>query len=147
MIHEMIGDVGLAMRIGLHLAAPGARVESSWFMIPVPLVASAVQRRGDTSSWPLMACRREHHEGCGHDHGDHSECDHEIEDPDGQSLFGAIDTTKCRCLNESVAGSCVNPFKPYAKVRVPLPLEGFLTQERPHTPARIMLVRRCMKEA
>lgn len=46
--------------------------------------------------------------------------DHDVEDPDGQSLFGVIDTEKLRCLNERVAGSCVNPFKPYAKVSLPV---------------------------
>lgn len=71
-----------------------------------------------------MQCRGEHHDhggggGCGdpgHVHG--PECDHEIEDPEGQSLYGFIDTSKLTALNESVTGSCVNPFKPYSKVRV-----------------------------
>lgn len=39
-----------------------------------------------------------------------------MEDPEGQSMFGAIDTSKIRCLNESVMGSCVHPFKPYSRV-------------------------------
>jgi len=42
--------------------------------------------------------------------------DHDPEDPDGQSLYGVIDTEKLRCLNESITGSCVNPIKPYCKV-------------------------------
>ncbi len=42
--------------------------------------------------------------------------DHEMEDPEGQSMFNAIDTSKVRCLNESAAGSCVHPFKPYSRV-------------------------------
>jgi hypothetical protein len=39
-----------------------------------------------------------------------------MEDPEGQSMFNAIDTSKVRCLNESAAGSCVHPFKPYSRV-------------------------------
>lgn len=68
-----------------------------------------------------MQCRGEHNETCGHGHHHHhhhgDECDHEMEDPDGQSMFAAIDTSKVRCLNESAAGSCAHPFKPYSRVR------------------------------
>ena len=72
-----------------------------------------------------MQCRGEHNETCGHGHHHHhhhhgEECDHDAEDPDGQSMFAAIDTSKVRCLNESAPGSCAHPFKPYSRVRVGL---------------------------
>lgn len=91
-----------------------------------------------TSSTGPMQCRGEHREGCGHDHHHDGEwyvdflrhcsisihhfltkrySDHDEEDPEGQSMFSAIDTTKIRCLNASVPGSGVHPFKPYDKVR------------------------------
>jgi hypothetical protein len=44
------------------------------------------------------------------------DCDHDNEDPEGQSLYAFIDTSKLTALNESITGSCVNPFKPYSKV-------------------------------
>lgn len=43
--------------------------------------------------------------------------DHEAEDPDGQSMYAAIDTSKVRCLNESELGACLHPFKPYSRRR------------------------------
>jgi len=43
--------------------------------------------------------------------------DHEAEDPDGQSMYAAIDTSKVRCLNESELGACRHPFKPYSRRR------------------------------
>lgn len=56
-----------------------------------------------------MACRHDHEEagggggGDGHDHShghshDHS---HDPEDPDGMSLYGLIDTTRCGIVSES----------------------------------------------
>ncbi|CAN0514718.1 unnamed protein product, partial [Ectocarpus sp. 8 AP-2014] len=61
--------------------------------------------------------------GDGHDHShghshDHS---HDPEDPDGMSLFGLIDTTRVRCLNESAPGSGLSCLKPWDKRRDPQP--------------------------
>lgn len=33
-------------------------------------------------------------------------------------MYAFIDTSKLTALNESITGSCVNPFKPYSKVRM-----------------------------
>ncbi|CAM9831259.1 unnamed protein product [Ascophyllum nodosum] len=74
-----------------------------------------------------MACRQDHDEagggGDGHDHShghshDHS---HEHEDPDGMSLYGLIDTTRVRCLNESAPGSVLHCLKPWDRRRDPQP--------------------------
>jgi hypothetical protein len=45
--------------------------------------------------------------------------DHDNEDPEGQSLYAFIDTTKIRGMNESVTGACANPFKPWTRVSTP----------------------------
>ncbi|CAN0447979.1 unnamed protein product [Ectocarpus sp. 12 AP-2014] len=78
----------------------------------------------------MASCRHDHEEagggeggGDGHDHShghshDHS---HDPEDPDGMSLFGLIDTTRVRCLNESAPGSGLSCLKPWDKRRDPQP--------------------------
>eukprot|EP00611_Tribonema_gayanum_P028816 TRINITY_DN7523_c0_g1_i1.p2 TRINITY_DN7523_c0_g1~~TRINITY_DN7523_c0_g1_i1.p2 ORF type:complete len:222 (-),score=40.48 TRINITY_DN7523_c0_g1_i1:201-866(-) len=74
----------------------------------------------------MSACRGEH-EGCGgghdhsHDHGHSHDHSHDIEDPTGQSLYGLIDTTRVRCLNESTVGQVLQSLKPWDKRREPEP--------------------------
>eukprot|EP00640_Fibrocapsa_japonica_P004955 CAMPEP_0113939628 /NCGR_PEP_ID=MMETSP1339-20121228/5916_1 /TAXON_ID=94617 /ORGANISM="Fibrocapsa japonica" /LENGTH=208 /DNA_ID=CAMNT_0000943199 /DNA_START=65 /DNA_END=691 /DNA_ORIENTATION=+ /assembly_acc=CAM_ASM_000762 len=77
-----------------------------------------------------MDCRHEHEETGGGDHShDHSHehshdhnHSHEAEDPDGCSLYGSIDTTKVRCLNECPPGTGLNCLKPHSRRKEPEPV-------------------------
>ncbi len=57
-----------------------------------------------------MSCEHEAHS---HSHG-HAHDHHEVEDPEGESLFRLIDLPKVRCLNEAAAGSARNILRPFA---------------------------------
>ncbi|CAM9717046.1 unnamed protein product, partial [Phaeothamnion confervicola] len=59
---------------------------------------------------------REAHEDAGGNRHNHDDCEG-CEECGGHSLFGFIDTTRVRCLNESTPGSVLRCIKPWTRRR------------------------------